>query len=71
MHVQVTQAARDHGASGIGFELDALLVKMAKQNVTDMGLGGRVDIKAEDALAASVAPASVAGAYTPSQFSST
>jgi len=41
-------AARDFGARGVGIELDARLVALARCNALEAGVGDRVDFRQED-----------------------
>ena len=56
-------AARQHGASGVGFELNAELVGMANDAVAAAGVSGLVSVRREDARKADFSPASVVCLY--------
>ena len=56
-------AAQTHGASGVGYELDATLAKAAADAVAAAGLSHRIDIRREDARTACLAGADVVTMY--------
>jgi SAM-dependent methyltransferase len=56
-------AAKKYGARGVGYEIDAGLVKLARENVRRAGLEKLVEIRQEDFLAADLSPASVVTLY--------
>lgn len=56
-------AAKTYGAHGVGYEIDAGLVKLARENVRRAGVGKLVEIRQEDFLAADLSPASVVTLY--------
>jgi SAM-dependent methyltransferase len=59
----VIAAAQKYGASGIGFDLDAELVKQARANVAKAGVQGRVAIQHANIFALDLSPASVVTLY--------
>jgi protein-L-isoaspartate O-methyltransferase len=59
----VIQAAREHGARGLGIDLDAALVARAKDNAARAGVAERVRFEVGDALRADVSQASVVTIY--------
>jgi len=56
-------AAQKYGARGVGYEIDAGLVKLARENVRRAGVDKLVEIRQEDFLAADLSPASVVTLY--------
>ena len=52
-------AAREHGARGIGIELDARLVELARCNARQAGVADRVDFHQQDLFAADLREATV------------
>ena len=56
-------AAQTHGATGVGYELDATLAKAAADAVAAAGLSHRIDIRREDARTACLAAADVVTMY--------
>jgi SAM-dependent methyltransferase len=56
-------AAKKYGVHGVGYEIDAGLVKLARENVRRAGLEKLVEIRQEDFLAADLSPASVVTLY--------
>ncbi len=59
----VIAAARDHGARGLGIELDAKLVAQARDNAQRAGLADRARFEQGDALQADLSQASVVTIY--------
>ncbi|MGE5220465.1 MAG: SAM-dependent methyltransferase [Chloroflexota bacterium] len=56
-------AAQKYGARGVGYEIDAGLVKLARENVRRAGVDKLVEIRQEDFLGADLSPASVVTLY--------
>src|SRR5512135_3525758 len=56
-------AAQKYGVRGVGYEIDAGLVKLARENVRRAGVDKLVEIRQEDFLAADLSPASVVTLY--------
>jgi SAM-dependent methyltransferase len=56
-------AAKKYGVRGVGYEIDAGLVKLARENIRRAGVDKLVEIRQEDFLAADVSPASVVTLY--------
>jgi precorrin-6B methylase 2 len=56
-------AAKKYGVKAVGFEIDAGLVKLARENVRKQGVEHLVEIRQQDFLAADLAPASVVTLY--------
>jgi protein-L-isoaspartate O-methyltransferase len=59
----VIAAAREHGARGLGVELEPELVAKARENARLAGVGDRARFEAGDALRADVSQASVVTVY--------
>lgn len=59
----VIAAARDHGARGLGIELDARLVQQARDNAQRAGVAALARFEAADALHADLSQASVVTIY--------
>ena len=59
----VIAAARDHGARGLGIELDAKLVRQARDNAQRAGVAALARFEAGDALHADLSQASVVTIY--------
>jgi len=59
----VIAAARDHGARGLGIELDPALVARARENARRAGVADRARFEEGDALKADLTPASVVTIY--------
>jgi SAM-dependent methyltransferase len=59
----VITAARKHGARGVGIELDAALVKQARQNAAAAGVADRVRFVTQDLFGADLKPATVVTLY--------
>jgi protein-L-isoaspartate O-methyltransferase len=59
----VIEAARAHGASGLGIELDPALVARARENAQSAGVAGRARFEAGDALRADLSRATVVTIY--------
>jgi precorrin-6B methylase 2 len=56
-------AARKYGVRGVGYEIDAGLAKLARENVRKQGVERLVEIRQEDFLGADLSPASVVALY--------
>ena len=56
-------AAKKYGLRGVGFEIDAGLVKLARENARREGVEKLVEIRQKDFLSADLAPASVVTVY--------
>jgi precorrin-6B methylase 2 len=56
-------AAKKYGARGVGFEIDAGLVKLARENARRAGVEKLVEIRQQDFLSANLSPASVVTLY--------
>ena len=56
-------AAKKYGVKAVGFEIDAGLVKLARENVRKQGVEHLVEIRQQDFLSAELAPASVVTLY--------
>jgi len=56
-------AAKIYGVRGVGFEIDAGLVKLARENARKQGVEKLVEIRQEDFLTADLWPASVVTLY--------
>ena len=56
-------AAKNFGARGVGFEIDAGLVKLARENARREGVEKLVEIRQQDFLLADLSPASVVTLY--------
>ena len=56
-------AAKKYGVRGVGFEIDAGLVKLARENARREGVEKLVEIRQQDFLSADLAPASVVTLY--------
>jgi SAM-dependent methyltransferase len=52
-------AARDFGARGVGIELDARLITLARCNAREAGVGDKVDFRQEDLLGTDLGEATV------------
>jgi len=59
----VIAAAKQYGARGVGIEIDAALVKQARQNATAAGVADRVRFVTQDVFAADLKPATVVTLY--------
>jgi len=59
----IIAAAREHGARGLGIELDAKLVEQARDNAQRAGVAERARFEEGDALKADLAQASVVTIY--------
>lgn len=59
----VIHAARAHGARGLGLELDAALVALARRRAREAGVGQLAQFEAGDALRADLSRASVVTIY--------
>jgi predicted RNA methylase len=59
----VIMAAREHGARGIGFELDADLVRQSAETATRAGVAHRVEFRRQDVLTVDLSPATVVTIY--------
>lgn len=59
----VIEAARAHGARGLGVDLDAALVARARENAARAGVADRVRFDVQDALRTDVSQASVVTIY--------
>ena len=56
-------AAKKYGARGVGFEIDAGLVKLARENARREGVEKLVEIRQQDFLSADLSPATVVTLY--------
>jgi SAM-dependent methyltransferase len=56
-------AAKQYGVHGVGFEIDAGLVKLSRENARREGVEKLVEIRQQDFLSANLAPASVVTLY--------
>lgn len=56
-------AAQKYGARGVGVEIDAKLVALARQNVREAGVGDRVSFAEADLFTTDISPASVVTLY--------
>jgi precorrin-6B methylase 2 len=56
-------AAKKYGVKAVGFEIDAGLVKLARENVRKQGVENLVEIRQQDFLSADLSPASVVTLY--------
>jgi len=56
-------AAKKYGVHGVGFEIDAGLVKLARENARKQGVEKLVEIRQQDFLTADLSPASVVTLY--------
>jgi SAM-dependent methyltransferase len=59
----VILAARKWGARGVGFDLDADLVRRATENARRAGVGHLVDFREQDVLTVDLSPATVVTIY--------
>jgi precorrin-6B methylase 2 len=59
----VIAAAKKFGARAVGFELDAGLVKLARENARKAGVENLVEFRQQDFLTADISPASVVTLY--------
>ncbi|HUF42065.1 MAG TPA: methyltransferase domain-containing protein [Verrucomicrobiae bacterium] len=59
----VISAARKYGVQAVGFEIDPVLVKLARDNVKDAGLEHLVEIREENLQTADLSAASVLTLY--------
>jgi precorrin-6B methylase 2 len=59
----VIAAAKKYRVKAVGFEIDAGLVKLARENVRKQGVENLVEIRQQDFLSADLAPASVVTLY--------
>jgi ribosomal protein L11 methylase PrmA len=59
----VIAAAKLHGVKAVGFEIDAGLVKLARENARREGVENLVEIRQQDLMAADVSAASVVTLY--------
>jgi SAM-dependent methyltransferase len=59
----VITAARIYGAKGVGFELDADLVRQAMENARRAGVAHLVDFRQQDVLTVDLSPATVVTIY--------
>jgi precorrin-6B methylase 2 len=59
----VIAAAKKFGARAVGFELDAGLVKLARENARKAGVENLVEFRRQDFLTADISPASVVTLY--------
>ena len=55
----VIAAARDHGARGVGIDIDPKRIAEAKTNAADAGVDGRVEFREEDLFQADISEATV------------
>ena len=56
-------AAKKYGARGVGFEIDAGLVKLARENARRAGVEKLVEFRQQDFLSADLSPASLVTLY--------
>ena len=56
-------AAKKYGARGVGFEIDAGLVKLARENARREGVERLVEFRQQDFLSANLSPASLVTLY--------
>jgi SAM-dependent methyltransferase len=59
----VIAAAKKFGARGVGFEIDAGLVKLARENAQREGVEHLVEFREQDFLTADLSPATVVALY--------
>jgi precorrin-6B methylase 2 len=59
----VIAAAKKFGARAVGFEIDAGLVKLARENARKAGVENLVEFRQQDFLTADISPASVVTLY--------
>jgi SAM-dependent methyltransferase len=59
----VLAAARRYGARGVGFELDADLVRRSTESARRAGVADRVEFRQQDVLTVDVSPATVVTIY--------
>ena len=59
----VIMAAQIHGARGIGFELEADLVRMSTENARRAGVAHLVEFRRKDVLTVDLSPATVVTLY--------
>jgi precorrin-6B methylase 2 len=59
----VITAAKNYGAKAIGFEVDAGLVKLARENVQRHGVEHLVEIRQQNVMSVDLAPATVVTLY--------
>jgi ribosomal protein L11 methylase PrmA len=59
----VVAAAKKYGCRAVGFELDRLRVREARENALKNGVAGRVTIELRDALKVDLRPATVVTLY--------
>lgn len=59
----VITAARKYGAKAVGFEIDASLVKISRDNVKEAGLEHLVEIREQDIRTVDLSPATVLALY--------
>jgi precorrin-6B methylase 2 len=59
----VIAAAKTHGVKAVGFEIDAGLVKLARENARREGVENLVEIHQQDFMTADVSPATVVTLY--------
>jgi tRNA A58 N-methylase Trm61 len=57
------RAAKKYGVRAVGFEIDAGLVKLARENIRKEGVEHLVEIRQQDFLTADLSPASVVTLY--------
>lgn len=59
----VIQAAKEHGARGVGIDLDPKLIERAKQRAKEAGVQDRVEFRVQDATKADFSSATVVTLY--------
>ncbi len=59
----VIAAAKTYGVHAVGFEIDAGLAKLARENARRAGVGKLVEIRQQDFMTADLSPASVVTLY--------
>lgn len=59
----VIEAARRHGARGVGIDIDPQRIKEARENARKAGVTGRVEFRNEDLFETNIRPASVVMLY--------
>ncbi|RPH38214.1 MAG: class I SAM-dependent methyltransferase [Planctomycetota bacterium] len=64
----VIAAAQDHGARGIGYEIDPQLVRLSRQAIEQRQLRKLVTIEDEDMYTADLSSATVVSVYLPEEF---
>lgn len=57
------RAARDYGAEGVGYELNGLLVREARENAREAGVADLVEFRREDLFTADLSDATVVTLY--------